>query len=148
MCLFRTSWNPYFVLLQYGMWQLDFEFALVKHRLDFEYTLSKHTDLYTFCIELKNPESLCHSGVLKCIATGYMLDDQDSISGRVKIFFPLHSIQNGSGACPASYPISTGGGVISRGVRRLGREADRPPPPRMLELYLHPPLFLDGILIN
>jgi hypothetical protein len=44
------------------------------------------------------------------IATGYGLDDRGvgvPSPGRVKNF--LHSVQTGSGAHPASYPVGTGG---------------------------------------
>jgi hypothetical protein len=40
-------------------------------------------------------------------------------------FSLLHSIQTGSGAHPASYPISTGD--LSPGVKLQGREADHSP---------------------
>jgi hypothetical protein len=39
-----------------------------------------------------------------------------------------HRVQNGSGAHPASYPMGTGGGALSLGVKRPGREADHSPP--------------------
>jgi hypothetical protein len=39
-------------------------------------------------------------------ATGYV---PDSIPGRDKIFFLLHSVQTSSGTHPASYPMGTGG---------------------------------------
>jgi hypothetical protein len=38
-------------------------------------------------------------------------------------FSPLHAVQTGSGAHPASYPMGTGGG----GVKRPGRQADHSP---------------------
>jgi hypothetical protein len=41
-------------------------------------------------------------------------------------FSLLHSVQTGSGAHPASYPI--GKGALSPEVNRQGREADRSPP--------------------
>jgi len=37
-----------------------------------------------------------------------------------------HCIQTGSGACPASYQISTGGSYLK--VKWLGHEADLSPP--------------------
>jgi hypothetical protein len=43
------------------------------------------------------------------IATGYWLDDWDSIHGRGKKFSLLHSIWNSSGARTASYAIYTRG---------------------------------------
>jgi hypothetical protein len=38
----------------------------------------------------------------------------------------LHSLQTGSGAHPASYPLDTGGSFPG-GVERQGREADHSP---------------------
>jgi hypothetical protein len=43
------------------------------------------------------------------IATGYGLDNEGSIPGRVKIFSLLHSVQTSSGAHPASHPMGTEG---------------------------------------
>jgi hypothetical protein len=45
-------------------------------------------------------------------------------------FSLLHVVQTGSGGHPASYPVATGGGGggISPGVKRPGREADHSPP--------------------
>jgi hypothetical protein len=45
------------------------------------------------------------------IATGYGLDSPGSIPGRGKIFL-LHSIQIGSEALPASYPMDTEGDFL------------------------------------
>jgi hypothetical protein len=42
------------------------------------------------------------------IATGYGLDGPGSIPGRAR-FSLLHSVQTGSGAQPASYPMDTRG---------------------------------------
>jgi hypothetical protein len=53
------------------------------------------------------------------IATGYGLDDR-GVGVRVPIgsrIFSKRSVQTGSGAHPASYPMGTG-------VKRQGREAD------------------------
>jgi hypothetical protein len=42
---------------------------------------------------------------------------------------PLHVVDIGSGAHPASYQKGTGGrGALSLGVKRPGREADHSPP--------------------
>jgi hypothetical protein len=47
---------------------------------------------------------------LDSIVTGYELDGRPrSCPGRVNNFTLLYSIQTGSGAHPASYPIGTGG---------------------------------------
>jgi hypothetical protein len=40
---------------------------------------------------------------------GYGLDSRGSIPGRGKRFSLLHSVQTGSGAHPASYPMGTAG---------------------------------------
>jgi hypothetical protein len=61
------------------------------------------------------------------IATGYGLDDK-GVAVRflaVQDFSPLHVVQTGSGAHPASYPMGTGG-YFPR-VKRLGREGDNSP---------------------
>jgi hypothetical protein len=42
------------------------------------------------------------------IATGHRFDGRSLIPGRGKRFFLLHSVQTGSEALPASYPMSTG----------------------------------------
>jgi hypothetical protein len=55
------------------------------------------------------------------IATGYWLDDQVSILGRVKTFSLFHNVQTGSG----SYPMGTGGDL--QGGKGPGREADDSP---------------------
>jgi hypothetical protein len=60
---------------------------------------------------------------------GYGLDDGDS---RVRFpegagnFSLHHSVQNGFGAHPASYPMGTRD--LSLGVKRPGREVDHSPP--------------------
>jgi hypothetical protein len=77
------------------------------------------------------------------IALGYGLDDRCS-----RVRFPVgagkfslhHHVQNGSGAQPASYPISTRGSFP--GVKLPGHEADHSPPSSAevkvcVELYLH-----------
>jgi hypothetical protein len=58
------------------------------------------------------------------IATGYGLEDPGFRQD--KTFSLLHSVQTGTQAHPASYPIGTG--AISPGVKRPGREADHSPP--------------------
>jgi hypothetical protein len=58
--------------------------------------------------------------------TGYGLDGRGLIPGREKRFFLLHSVQNGSGAQSASYPMDTG--CSFPGGEPTGREADHSPP--------------------
>jgi hypothetical protein len=66
------------------------------------------------------------------IGLGYGMDDRGC-----RVRFPAgagnfslhHRVQNGSGAHSVSYPIGTaGGGALSLGVKRPGREADHSPP--------------------
>jgi hypothetical protein len=62
------------------------------------------------------------------IATGYGLDGR-GVGVRVPVgarFSPLHVVQTGPGASPASYPM--GSGSSFPGVKRPGREADDSPP--------------------
>jgi hypothetical protein len=59
------------------------------------------------------------------IATCYGLDDRGSgvrFSARAGNFSPLHRVQAGSGAHPASYQMERG--AFSPGVKRLGYEVD------------------------
>jgi hypothetical protein len=83
-------------------------------------------------------------------ATGYWLDGRDSIPARTRDFSLLHSIQNGSWAYPASYPMGTESCIP--GVRRQEREDNHTPHlvPRsiMLELYLHSPMRLHDVVLN
>jgi hypothetical protein len=66
----------------------------------------------------------------------------------VQDFSLLHYVQTDSGAHPPSYPMGSGGNFP--GVRRQGRQADLGlvPRSRMVELYLHSPLCLHGIVLN
>jgi hypothetical protein len=63
------------------------------------------------------------------IALGYGLDDRSSkvrfLAGAGN-FSLHHHVQNGSGAHPASYPMSTRGSFLE--IERPGREADHSPP--------------------
>jgi hypothetical protein len=43
-------------------------------------------------------------------------------------FSPLHVVQTGSGAHLASYPMNTGTGALSPGLKRSKREADHSSP--------------------
>jgi hypothetical protein len=68
------------------------------------------------------------------IATGYGLDGPGSIAGR-----ETHSVETGSVAHPASYPMHTERSFS--GVKRTAYEAEHSshlmPRSRMVELYLH-----------
>jgi hypothetical protein len=62
---------------------------------------------------------------------GYGLDDRNCMirfAAGARNFSHYHRIQTGSGANPVSYPIGTGGGALSLGVKRPEREADQSPP--------------------
>jgi hypothetical protein len=88
------------------------------------------------------------------IATSYGLDDR-----MIGIRFPTgagnfslrHSVQTGSRAHSASYPIVAG--ALSLGVKRPGREADHLPASsakvkECVELYLHSPICLHGVMLS
>jgi hypothetical protein len=57
-----------------------------------------------------------------------------------KKFSLLYSVQTGSGAHPTSYPVGTGGSLLCGKAIVLRR--------RMLELYLHSPSRLHGVVLN
>jgi hypothetical protein len=87
------------------------------------------------------------------IAIGYGLDDRCS---RVRFpagtgIFSLHSVQNGFGAHPASYPRGTG--AVSLEVKRPGCETDHSPPfsaevKEWVGLYIHSPIHLHGVALS
>jgi hypothetical protein len=64
----------------------------------------------------------------------------------------LHRVKTDSGAYPASYPMGTGGREVyprrwsGRGVKLITHHLV--PRLRMMELYLHSPISLRGIMIN
>jgi hypothetical protein len=88
--------------------------CLEKHRDDFAFTFLHYTHTHI--------HKSRHSSV--GIALGYGLDDRGS-----RFLFPAgagnfslhHSVQNGSGAHPDSYPMGTM-------LKRPGRKADHSPP--------------------
>jgi hypothetical protein len=53
---------------------------------------------------------------------GGRLNNWGLISGRDKRYYLLHVVQTGSGAHPASYPMSTR--VLPPGIKQTGRESD------------------------
>jgi hypothetical protein len=86
------------------------------------------------------------------IATGYGMDGRGSIPGKSKRFSSLHSVQTGSGAHPALYPMGAGGS-FPRGKKRPEREADQSPPCSAEVknggvIYLHSPIRLPSIVLN
>jgi len=70
------------------------------------------------------------------------LDEICTVTLTVTKRISLHSVQTGSEAQPASYPMGTVGSFLR--VKRQGREADHSPPSSVEvkewgELYLHSP---------
>jgi hypothetical protein len=62
-------------------------------------------------------------------------------------FSLLHNVHTDRGAHSASYTMGTG--CCFQGVKRPGREADHLVPRlRMMELYLHSPICLHGIVVS
>jgi hypothetical protein len=80
------------------------------------------------------------------IATGYGMDDQGSIPGRVSDSSLLHKAHTGYGAHPAPYPVGIQGSFPS------GEASDRSLTSiswsRMMKLYLHTFIRLRGVIIN
>jgi hypothetical protein len=79
------------------------------------------------------------------ISTGYEMDGRGSIPGKTRDFTLLYSVQTGSGAHQASYPMGTG-------VKRSKREADHSSP-SSAEVKnggaIPPsPMWLHGIVLN
>jgi hypothetical protein len=73
------------------------------------------------------------------------------VSEWTRDFSVLHSVQSGSGAHPAFYPVGSGcsipSGKIVRGVK-LTTLLRLVPRSRMVELYLHSPIRLHGVVLN
>jgi hypothetical protein len=77
------------------------------------------------------------------IVMGCRLDSKGSIPSRSKRCSPLHDIPTACGG-PSSVP-----GSLSPRVKRPGREADHPPlRSRVVKLYFHSPICLQGIVLN
>jgi hypothetical protein len=81
------------------------------------------------------------------MAMGYWLDGRGSVPGRGTRFFHLHSVGAGSGAHPASYPTGTGGSFLE-GKAAVVCHLYSVPRSRMVELYLHSPISLNGMVLN
>jgi hypothetical protein len=77
-------------------------------------------------------------------ATPGRLSGPTSSPGRVK------KCQTGSGAPSASYPMGVGGGGISQWVKRLGREANHPPPisAELKKACIYYPTHILGIVLS
>jgi hypothetical protein len=76
------------------------------------------------------------------LGTGYGLDGQVRFLAGVRDFSLCHSVNNGSGTHPDSYPLCSRGSFPE--CKAAGHEADHSPPSlmprsRMGELYLHSP---------
>jgi hypothetical protein len=84
------------------------------------------------------------------IETGYGLDGQGSILGKGKKFSLLHTVEAGSGAPPSLLPIGAGAyspGLKSRSVK-LTTHSHIVQRLRMVELYLHSPICIHGVVLN
>jgi hypothetical protein len=86
------------------------------------------------------------------IATCYGLNDCDSIrDGGKRSLSLFHSVQTGSGAHPTSYTVRTRGSVprgIVAGGAKLTIHLHLVPRSRIVELYLHYPTCLHGVVLN
>jgi hypothetical protein len=84
------------------------------------------------------------------IVTGYGLDGRGSIPGSGKIF--LFSAGSGLTLGPTQPPIQWVPRIISLGLKRPGRDGDHSPllapRSRTMELYLHSPIRLHGVVLN
>jgi hypothetical protein len=78
------------------------------------------------------------------IAAGYGLDGRSSIPGRG------YSIVSRPALQPTQPPIQWVSGTLSPMVKQPGREADHSPTSRsrMVELYLHSPIRIHGVVLN
>jgi hypothetical protein len=88
------------------------------------------------------------------VVTGVGLDDRMigvRFSARAENYSLRHRVQTCSGAHPAYCPMRTGDSFP--GVKRPGREADHSRPSsaevgECVELYLHFPIRLNGVVLN
>jgi hypothetical protein len=64
--------------------------------------------------KIRNSATFWSRDISLVMATGYGLDGWGSIPGTGKRYSILHSVQTGSVAHPASYPMGIGGGLISK----------------------------------
>jgi hypothetical protein len=81
----------------------------------------------------------------------YGLDDRGSIPGRAEQFSLRHSVQTLSGIHPVFYPMGTGDSspvCRAAGGVKLTTHLHLVPRSRMMELYLHFPIRLDGVVLN
>jgi hypothetical protein len=85
------------------------------------------------------------------IAVGYRLDAQDSIPGKVRRFF-FYSTAPRPILWSTQPPIKWVSGSLSTWIKQLGLDADPSPPlmprSRMMELCLHYPIWLHGVVLN
>jgi hypothetical protein len=92
-----------------------------------------------------------YSGATQILAW-YGLDDR-GIESRQRLGIFLFTTASRSALGPTQPPIQWVPGVLSLGVKRLGREADHPPPSNAevkecMELYLHASIRLYGVVLN
>jgi hypothetical protein len=86
------------------------------------------------------------------IVTDYGLDDRGSIPGGGLGIFLFDTLSRPA-LGPIQSPIQWAPGVLSLGVKWLGREADHSPPSsaediKCAELYLHSPIRLHGVVLS
>jgi hypothetical protein len=88
------------------------------------------------------------------ISSGYGLDDRGS-----RVRFPrglgifLFTTASRTALVPTQPPIQWVPGALSLAVKRAGREADHSPPSiaevkQSVELYLHSPIHLHGVVLS
>jgi hypothetical protein len=82
---------------------------------------------------------------------GYGIDCRGSNPGKGKIFLSSAASRPSLGPTSASYPMGTGAD-FPRGKAEMGMKLTihihLVPRSRMVELYLHSPIRLDGIVLN
>jgi hypothetical protein len=118
------------------------------NRCSFSFEYQLREQFYNVTIRCKSRDSSVG------IALGYGLDDRgsrDRFPAGAGNFSLHHRVQNGSGAHPASYPMGTRGCFLR--VKRPGCEADHSPPflaevKKCVELYLHSPIRLHGVVLS
>jgi hypothetical protein len=85
------------------------------------------------------------------IATGYGLDDR-RVGVQVLVRARIFSISSRLALVPSQPPIQWVPGALSWGVKQPGCEADHSPPTsakvKNVDLYVHSPIHLHGILLN
>jgi len=130
-CLWRAGTTSVSVLLQYSLraWFHKMSPFLAKDQncwsdsgfMSREEGNSGHS---VSCYTEHSPADQCFS--LANLLDLYLWGPRGRFPAGAGNFSLRHSVQNGSGAHPASYPM--GARALSLGVKRPGREADHSPP--------------------